>query len=139
MAAVGACPGSSDKLPALRWLSPGQEEVPEEEGGGRGWSGLTWKQVLPPSLSRMRPPNPLGVLFFPHRYTKPSVTAARVSPQGSRAGCSLPRGCPWLYYPKPVRLWLEPNPKSYSPLSLVRLVSTVRHEEFSFIKQNTSA
>lgn len=65
MAAVGASPGSSDQLPALQWLSPGQEEVPEEEGGGRCGSGLTWKQMLPPNLSHMRSPNPLGVLFFP--------------------------------------------------------------------------
>lgn len=58
---VGACPGSSFR----QWLCPGQEEVSEEEGEGRGWAGLTWKQVLPPSLSHVRRPSPLGVLFSP--------------------------------------------------------------------------
>lgn len=77
--------------------------------------------------------------LFPSRYPNPSVTAASISLQGFHAGCSLTRSCPWLYCPKPVRLWLEPHPKSYSPLCLVELVSTVRHEEFYFIKQNSSA
>lgn len=61
MAVVGACPGSSFR----QWLCPGQEEVSEEEGEGRGWASLTWKQVLPPSLSHARRPSPLGVLFSP--------------------------------------------------------------------------
>lgn len=89
LAAVAACPASSHQLLALCWFSLGQEEVPEEEEGGEGLGWATWKQVLPPSLSHVRPLSPLSILFS-LQLPKPLCGSS----QSLSAGSSLPPGWP---------------------------------------------